>query len=364
MKKLLYILTISLIFCYGCDNNGGAIDDNGQLVEFTSTKGVGDGKAYRIYLNGIDGTDSEGVEATGTYCDKTDGEQFVPCEVDTDGKYVKDDDTKGLRAINGPYKMHMVYPAIAMTPIPYAGYTNLNGYFYQRNGEGVAISQTSDVTLRGVYLSKDNGDEYIFDGSDMLLQQPRSRIKINFACGTAIQATTLQKLSFKNIISEGYYRPAESRFYYSDANISDKVLFDASAAGGAELTLSTGQSQELSIDEYILSMDYAEKDAQGNTKWPLPSFVIEIGETQAEVVSFTAAIGWLFKPQRTYLFTFTINSMYVNVTVEALPWEDGGDNSGEVNNPEIWSIDFPLKDGSENNLLEWEEIDGIHGEIQ
>lgn len=353
MRRLLFILL--LLGCISCqDRELDTLTSELQMVEFISTKGVGDNKAYMVYLVGIDGTTTDGVVATGTYCDKTEGGQFTPCAVNDDGTYLQDDDTKGLRAINGPYKMYVVYPAIPMS--------DSRGYFYDRNPQGVYISETEDVSLAGVYLSDANGSHYIYDGSAMELKQPRSQVSVKFACGNDIESTTLQKISLKNIIPEGYYKPEESKFYY-DAETISVDIYDSN--GGEGLTLTTGESSPVGEgSEYILSMDYGEKDAQGNTIWPLPSFEIHIGDSSTNVVSFTAALGWDFNPQYSYIFTITVNSLYVNIKVTAIPsWINGGDHSTSVDEPQVWTIEFPLVDGSQNNLLDWDVVDGITGVI-
>ncbi len=363
MMRIRCIILLLAVLAGGCSKNDELIGEqhNGELVSSTFTKGTGDGKAYRICLNGIVGTETENIETSGSYCDLTEGLPFVPCNVDESGKFTSANDAMGLRAKDGPYKMHIVYPAINGKPIPYDGYTHLTGYLLERNitenSDQIYLSTVKDVTVNGTYLKEPGSQlQYIYDASAIELKQQRSRIKIIFKCGEDIESTTLQNIVLKNIISQGYYRPVDGIFYYQDSNIENKEVYDT------PLTLTTGNSKDLEIDEYILSMNYGELDGQGNTKWPLPSFEISTG-SDSETVKFTAALGWNFEPQNTYEFTITINSLYVQIDVEATQWEDGGENSTIVGNPKKWTIQFPLEDNANNRLLEWEEIKDINGTI-
>lgn len=377
MKKfLIYIFAVLAVACKidtpSNEHNSSEIG----VVSFASTKGSGSKETYRVYLNGIENTVTQGIETSGTYYDIADGEPLQPCLVDGNGAFVSLDDSKGLRSINGTYKIYIVSPAVAMTPIPYTGYESLQGYRVLRNmannQEPLYVSQTADVTLNGVYLSNLNGSQHtIYDASDYTLKQPRSKIRIRFACGNNIQSTTLQKVTISNIIEEGYFRPVEYRYYFEQQYIADYIIDKSVLPDLLPLTLENpnypngnnpNPPTDLGIEQYILSMDYGEKDSQGNTKWPLPSFIIETGDSEQEVVKFTAALGWNFEPQHTYEFTITINSIYANITVTVLPWDDKGNENTSVENPKKWSIDFPITDG-EQTLLDWEVVDDINGSI-
>ena len=372
MVKRWFIYLILGTLLLSCDDRKREKDpmEDSVLLEMGFTKGVGNGNAYRIYLNGLDGTTTEGIESTGTYCDKVSGEQFVPCFVDDDGKYVESGDDpsgQGLRAINGPYKMHIVFPAVRNVAIPYAGYTDLNGYLFQRESESsIYLSEAVDVNVTGVYLGNSSGSEYIYDASSLILRQPKSRLRVIFACGDDIASTTLRKIEFDQIIAQGYFSPAMKRYYYEESNITSQTIFDG------ELVLTRGQSQELDIDpdddasdyQYLLSMDYGEKDDLGNPKYTMPSFIVSTGSSDADLITFNAALGLEFKWQHAYTFKITINSTYANVTVTALPWSDGGIHNPDVDRPQTWTVNIPLKDGADNNLLEWEEITDIVGTIE
>ncbi len=371
VKRLFTYFLMGCLFL-SCDGRKREKDpmENSELLEVGFTRGVGSGNAYRIYLNGLVGTTTEGIESSGTYCDKVSGEQFVPCFVDNEGNYVDsggDPSTQGLRAINGPYKMHIVFPAVKNVKIPYAGYTDISGYLFQRDSESnIYLSEAVDVNVTGVYLDNSGGSEYIYDASSLILRQPKSRLKVIFACGEDIESTTLRGIVFDRIIGQGYFSPAMKRYYYEESNITSQTIFDG------ELVLTRGQSQELDIDpdddasdyQYLLSMNYGEKDDLGNPKYTLPSFIVTTGSSDADLITFNAALGLEFKWQHAYTFKITINSTYANVTVTALPWSDGGLHNPQVDGPQSWSVDIPLKDGANNNLLEWEEIDVIGGTIE
>ncbi|MBR6541395.1 MAG: hypothetical protein IKT74_07710, partial [Bacteroidales bacterium] len=188
---------------------------------------------------------------------------------------------------------------------------------------------------------------------------PRSKIDIIFKCGNDIASTTLQSIKLKNIINEGYYRPADSRFYYQNSSLIDLNLYNAPEN---VQPLLSGTSQTIAENIFLLSMDYSEKDSQGNTKWPLPSLEIKTGSEETYYVTFTAALGWNFVPHIRYEFTIPINSLYVNLSVTATPWDIEEENNGTIENPKQWSIDFPIN-GSGDNVLDWEEVNAGTGTI-
>ena len=365
-RKYIYLLitAVALTCSISCSKSavtGEAPAEN--LISATFTKGNGDNKAYRIYLNGIDGTVTVGKEYSGTYVDNS-NDALATCRVNEDGSLIDIDETgaSGLRAIDGPYKMHIVYPAIKMSPI--TGENGINGYHFYREEEmqenSIYISQTKTVNVDGIYLKEEGGEtQYIYDASSMILKQPRSKIDIIFKCGNDIASTTLQSIKLKNIINEGYYRPADSRFYYQNSSLIDLNLYNAPEN---VQPLLSGTSQTIAENIFLLSMDYSEKDSQGNTKWPLPSLEIKTGSEETYYVTFTAALGWNFEPHNRYEFTITINSLYVNLSVTATPWDIEEENNGTIENPKQWSIDFPIN-GSGDNVLDWEEVNAGTGTI-
>ncbi|MBQ6572975.1 MAG: hypothetical protein IIX41_01490 [Bacteroidales bacterium] len=369
MKLRHIIYVIVAVVAISCSKEA-LKDDIGHLKELVNgifTKGKGDGKAYRVYANGIDGTVTVGKEYTGTYADLTLNGEFSPCTVNAAGEFVEVDNTgaSGLRAIDGPYKMHVVYPAIAMKPIN--GHNGINGYLFNRNlaqnEQPVYISNVINVNVNGVYVKEENATgQYIYDASELMLKQQRSKINITFKCGTSITSTTLQDITFKNVIDKGYYRPADGRFYYeADDVVSVDIYNPENAQTG--LVLTTGESMKVVENQYILSMDYGEKDSQGVPKWPLPSFEIKTGTSSTQSVTFTAALGWNFLPQNTYDFTITINSMYVDILITASAWVPNNPCEGDISDISSWNITLPLEDGSEH-VLEWVEIDGGTGKIE
>ena len=336
----------------------------GNYVEL-QTKGTGSNRTFLFYMDGVEGTVTGNVETYGTYYDPAPGSALVPCSVAAnDGSYVRDDQSQGLRSKDGRYKMFIASPAIMPEAVPG---TSLNGYYYSREVSVnqantrpiVYISDPVDVNLNGVYLSSANGYEYEYDVESMVLKQPLSMINIRFACGDRIAETTLRKITLNNIIKQGYYIPTDSYFHYDATNdVGSKQVYQG------PLHLTTGSaSVDLEVNEYLLSMDYRQTDAQGNPIWHLPSLEIEIGPDDENVVTFLAALGWYFKPQHKYEFTITINSVYVTITVEAEEWEGVPGQESTVGVPQKWEITFPLVDEGNNNLLDWEKVQGGTGVI-
>ena len=366
MKKLYtYIFCLLAVACTK-QTHPDSQDDNipGNYVEL-QTKGTGSNRTFLFYMDGVEGTVTGNIETCGTYHDPAPGSALVPCSVAAaDGSYISDDQSKGLRAKDGRYRMFIASPAIMPETVPG---TSLKGYHYSREvsvNQGnpspiMYISDPVDVNLNGVYLSSANGYEYVYDVESMVLKQPLSMINIRFACGDRIDETTLRKIILHNIISQGYYIPTESYFHYDAANhVESKTVFDD------ELHLLTGSAPvDLNVDEYILSMDYRKTDAQGNPLWNLPSLEIQIGPDDENVVTFMAALAWHFKPQHKYEFTITINSVYVTITVEAMEWEGVPGQETTVGVPQKWAITFPLTAEGTSNLLDWEKVDAGTGVI-
>ena len=360
MKHFItYVLLLFSLFA--CDRLGVDKDSaNTHLVPQIDTKGSGSGRVYRIYLNGIDSYETEGIETSGTYVDHVGGSSLTPCAVDEDYSYVEDDPSCGLRAKDSIYTMHIAYPAVEMERIPsdYSGGKEINGYLINRilgqNDEELYLSQPTGVNLSGVYLSDINGSQYIFDAEDMPLKQQRSRIAVTFKCGEKIGSTTLRNVSLKNIIKRGYYRPLEGIYYFlndgSDQDdMEDVVLFDG------EEVIVTGASKALP-ETYILSMDYGETDSNNNPRWPLPSFVFTTGPDVGNEVTFTVALGWNFEPQKEYMFNINMNSMYMEMHVSVVDCEGDGVESGSISDLGTWRIEYPADD--------WVDIDNITGTIE
>lgn len=364
MRRFTYLLSVLALI--SCDRIASEPDDfKRELVTQMATKGTGSGNVYRIYLNGRENYDTRGIEVSGTYADLASGSPLVPCSITGELEFDDENPECGLRARDGDYMMHIVYPAVTMVPIDrmYTGGEDrgINGYLVKRilgtDDREIYFSPAREVKLSGVYLF-DTRSNYIFDASDMPLKQPRSRVAVNFRCGEKIPQTTLRRVSFKNIVQQGYFRPVDGIYYFlndgSDAdNVTDVVLFES--AEGELIT----QEHDKALDEtYILSMDYGELTAQGNLRWPVPSLVFETGGSENPVV-FTVSLGWNFEQQKEYVFNITMNSTYVNMEVEVLDWDDV-DADASVDNPQKWSVDFSM-DG--DNDFAWTPVTDIVGTI-
>lgn len=337
---------------HGQDAADGSVND--VLIQ---TKGSGDNRTYVFYLVGNPNTTTQGVTAFGKYVDASTGQPLIPGYLQNDTPVY--DSSYGLRSQNGGYRLFIASPAVEMEPVEDG--SSIEGYPYERNEIGTYVSEPVNVTLGGVYLAGEDGTEYVYDASRQVLRQPRSRLKLNFACGADIEQTTLQSVHLNNFISRGYYIPVESRFHYQDADIEQtEQLYPVDGKGA--LTLRTGETVNLEIDEYILSMNYGALDSEGKNKYPMPSLEIGIGGTGEKFLTFNAALGWDFKPQHTYEFTVVINSVYVNMTVRATPWTDNGETGAVVDGTGLWQITFPLKEGTVN-LMDWEVMAPQTGEI-
>lgn len=349
-RLLSYLISLMAVSCTGFlpdVRDGGEQKENVDLF----TKGNGDGKAYMFYLEGAGET--AGVLEYGTYADVTPGEPLLPCAVDpVTGMALKNnegnvvyDSSKGLRAAkNGEYNLFIVHPAIQMEDLG----GGIRGYSYSRNQAGVYLSEAVPVILSGVYLSKGDGVEYIYNAGTQVLRQPRSLMKLNFACGSDIQQTTLRSIYLKNFIDEGCYLPVQQRFHYSSVVKSHPLYI------GAPIPVTTGNTIPLDIEEYILSMDYGELGANHLPLWAQPSLEITTGEGSGEV-TFNAVLGLNFKPQNIYEFTIRINSLTVNIVVSVRQWTEL-DGSDDISNTQTWEMSFPLKDG-DVLLYDWDRVD-------
>jgi len=352
MKRLFSYVMICLlsVACSSDPFDTGKGSLPGAAVKDVSllTKGSGDGRTYIFYLIGNRESATEGVRMYGTYVDAESGQPLCPADPQT-GTY---DSSKGLRAQDGYYRMFVASPAVHAEETSTG--SGIYGYEYDRNEDGVYVSDPVSVSVSGVYLAGSYGTEYVYDVSEQVLRQPRSRIKLNFACGNDIASATLKGLSLNNFIDHGYYIPEVMNFSYTADDVKESyLLFPKSGEG--DLVLTTGNSQALDVDEYILSMNYKDVDSYGNYKYPIPSLNIEVGSAYGSL-NLHAALGWHFKPQHTYEFTITINSVYVNLQVTASAWEQNGDSiSSDVGDTGTWEIEFPLKSGSVL-LLDWEKV--------
>jgi hypothetical protein len=335
------------VACSRAGYDSGQYDSTVREIDL-QTKGSGDGKTYIFYLVADESSSGTAPRAFGTYVDAEPGKPLRPADPSS-GLY---DSSKGLRTQDGFYKLFVASPA-QVAPEIYED-SGIYGYEYDRNVDGVYVSEPVPVSVHGVYLSGSNGLEYVYNVSQVL-SQPRSKILLNFACGEDIEAATLISLGLSNVIDHGYYIPENMIFKYSSDDILDSYpLFPKSGTG--TLTLGTGQVASLEIDdEYVLSMNYKDVDQNGNYKHPMPSLEIEVGSAYG-TVSLQAALGFDFRPQHTYEFTITINSVYVTLTVKVSSWVPNGETVGStIGDTGTWVIQFPLKNGA-SLLLDWEKV--------
>lgn len=357
MRNLSYIYFLLLGFlitsCVDLSEDHAIEDAAVHMVEFTSTKGAGTGNIYRIGLEGIPGTVTDNVKASGTYCDQSAGEELVPCVItDSQGQTYVD----GLRARDGEYKMFIAYPSVAMSSIGYEGCEGLEGYLIKRdvsqNEYEMYFSEALNVELSGIYLKNKGAasSAAIYDAKSMTLKRPLSQVTLKFACGEKLQTATLRSIAFRNVIPEGYYRPAEEVYYYG-GNTETYTVYTAPAGG---LTLENNVVSDLEISEqYLLAMDYAEKDNDGYAKHPQPEIVVEIGDSEDEAVILTAPLGWNFIPQCIFDIKITVNTTYVGLDVETFAWEDGLIGSTQISHPFVWSVKIPI------NGLGWSTSDDV-----
>ena len=359
-RRIKYIIVAVLMV--SCNRINPESDDfKGELISRIETKeGIaGTENVYRVYLNGLENYDTYGVEATGTYYDSPDGGALVPCSINKDLTFNAKDDSQGLRAKDGWYKMHIVYPPVEMTDIP--DETDKRGYEIKRelneNDTEIYLSKAEVVKLDGVYLY-DTQSRYVFDASAMPLKQPRSRIIVNFQCSENVSEITLRKVSFKNIISKGFFRPVEGIYYFkNDGSAEDDVIDEDLFAPENGEMITKDNPKELAAT-YILSMDYSENDAQGNPRWPLPSLVFEIGDS-VNPVTLTVPLAWNFEQQKEYVFNIRMNHIYISgVTVTVSDWTSVN-SGGTVTDPETWSLTI-----GEGGIVNWTQVNGITGTIE
>lgn len=355
--KRVFLYLLGLFIMAACSEDLRESGQDNLLTEnevMIQTKGVGDQSTYIFYLIGS----QTGNRYSGTYVDAYLDEPLMPGYLAA-GNVPTYDSSKGLRAVNGNYSLFAASPAQEM--VETSSGSGLFGYSYTRNIEGVYVSEPVNVILGGVYLSGDKGTEYIYDASAQVLKQPRSRLKLKFACGSDIEQAVLQAINLKNFISEGIYIPYQKRFHYENDAVEATAQLYPKTQTQELLQVMQGNTVDLDVQEFILSMNYGETDSEGNTKYPMPSLEIITGASTQESVTFNAVLGWDFKPQHTYEFTIKINSIYVNMTVNISSWDSEAAGS-DIEETETWQVTFPLKDDTVN-LLDWEKVDKQTGEI-
>lgn len=373
---ILVFMSLVVMFCTtschkGLGNSGSA--DNGEvLVEHMMTKGIGNGVVYRVGLKGVNTT------VSALYSDLYSDVPLVPGYFNADGDFIESSEW-GLRAVAGDYKLYIVYPPEEDEAVGYNydDYIGKRGYkvtripsdldltgdtedLIQKDGnwgtksvaaeDDFAFSEVVDVTVDGVYLKRktESSSSYIFDASTMTLKKKRSKIKVTFKCGNDISGVTLKSISINNIINEGYYNPAEQALYY-DRNLESIKIYDN------EDGLFVGKNAQAEIgdvEHYIISMDYNEKDYNGEAIWPQP--VIAVNFKGAEE-ALTTPLAVNFLPLHVYSIDITVNSAKITIEVNTTHWEDESSDTSIADPEQSWSIVI-----NKPGWIEKEEIeDGI-----
>ena len=207
-----------------------------------------------------------------------------------------------------------------------------------------------DVTLDGVYLKRRNesSTSYIFDASTMMLKKKRSKVKVTFKCGNDIPGVTLESISINNIINEGYYNPAEQALYY-DRNLESIRIYEN---GDGLFVGKNSQADIGDAEHYILSMDYNEKDYNGEAVWPQPVISVKFkGADEA----LTTPLAMNLQPLHVYSIDITVNSAKITIDVSSTSWDEASSDATIADPEESWSIVI-----NKPGWIEKEEIeDGI-----
>ena len=356
--RILFFMFLVVMSCTTSCNNGlgdSESDDYSEvLVEHMMTKGTGSGHVYRVGLKG------ENATITALYSDSYQDAPLVPGYFDSDGNFIEDSEW-GLRAVEGDYKLFLVYPPREDSQVEYndddyigkrgykvtripsvTGITGGNEDFANSTGkwstksvtsdDDFAFSEVVDVTLDGVYLKRRNesSTSYIFDASTMMLKKKRSKVKVTFKCGNDIPGVTLESISLNNIINEGYYNPAEQVLYY-DRNLESIRIYE----NGDGLFVSKNSQADIGdAEHYILSMDYSERDYDGTAKWPQPEISVYFKGAE-ETLTTPLAINLL--PLHVYSIDITVNSTQVSIDVSTAPWDEVH-SGGTIEDQEDWNI--------------------------
>lgn len=355
---ILFFMFLVVMFCTtschkGLGNSGSA--DNGEvLVTHMMTKGTGSGVIYRVGLKGANTT------VTALYGDLYSSASLVPGYFNADGDFIEDSEW-GLRAVAGNYRLFIVYPPEEGEEVEYSydDYRGKRGYkvtripsdigftggiedFLNSGGswtksvsdeDDFAFSDVVDVTLDGVYLKRKNesATSYIFDASTMKLKKKRSKIKVTFKCGNDITGVTLESIRINNIINEGYYNPAEQALYY-DRNLESIEIYDN------EDGLFVGKNTQADIgdtEDYIISMDYNEKDYNGEAVWPQPVISVKFkGADEA----LTTPLAMNLQPLHVYSIDITVNSAKIKIDVSSTSWDEASSDATIADPEESWSI--------------------------
>lgn len=368
---LFPIFFVVMFYATSCDKGQGdpepSVHDH-VLVQHIMTKGSGNGNVYRLGLKGIAGTQTEEIYVTALYRDTYEGSPLEPLLPDVNGDYIPNSEG-GLRAKSGDYKMFIVYPPKEEKPVEYDGFTDKTGYKVTRVGSldftgntetpetkdigtedeenDFYFSELMDVTLDGVYLGlKNNPASYIYDASSMPLKQKRSRITVSFSCGEEILSVNLKSISVNNVIPEGYYNPAENVFYYREENLESINFFNSTDPEGK--LVEAGSSMPVGDVQYILSMNYNEKDALGQSRWVQPELCVELIGAKIDL-TFPLAIDFL--PQYEYALSVTVNSADIVINLNASPW-DNVSADATITYQQSWTIDIEDEDWIDKEIVD------------
>ncbi len=329
-------------------------------------------RTYRVLL--FNRSDGKLTPYEGTYyydpnsSDWADNSVLQPWAVDgvtgeATGVY---NESQGLYAPEGIYSLVIASPAMSITRLG----SKESGFLYTRSrgaGDAVplSISNALPVQIKGraaVDTSKGNTlrDTLHIDQSCHISER-RSMVGFEFVYGDSLTSdVTVTKISLNNLIKEAYISPINNEFFSSTAG-KDLAIEGDYQLSSDELTLNKS-NPSISIPTtgeavkngqpfvYILSQDYNKGMEAGMPVYEQPELHVEFNEAEVDIL-----LAHDFKPLYYYIYTVTINSLYVHLDLTVLSdWESETVGS-EINPPlkidlgnfEIiqgWESDGPIKD--------------------
>lgn len=342
------ILPLALLCSCGREGMPEEVEDTAVELSVTRSGGASDGEhSYRVLL--FDRLTGQYSGRSGTYYydfgeSSWDGVRsgvLVPCAVDAAGGRVGGRDAAhGLYAPAGSYGMVIVSPAVDVGRVSPSRY----GFRYSRmpeaDAEPLRIADIAGVSIkgRGELHGAVVRDTLHVDDSKVLRER-RSKLGFVFRCGEDVGEVVLSEVSLRNVIDTAFWYPAGGCFI--GETIGSKVLMSGDMVcrnGDAPLNLPLGSNAESDGRYmYVLSQDYSATDAYGEPLYPLPELHIEFG---GEVV-MDIPIGYDFQPHYRYVYTVTVNSLYVHLSLSVASW-DIDEDTGGIDAPPLVEIVFPI----------------------